>query len=106
MNHLELLKLAAPETIIVLAALAALAVDLTVLRDMETRTRFIVGGLLACAGCVAAMVWMLVAPAHADPFGGMLVVDPLTQFVKVALLALTIFTVLISMDSDFTDARR
>ncbi len=32
----------------------------------------------------------------------MLVVDPLTQFVKIALLVLTIFTVLLSMDSDFT----
>ena len=32
----------------------------------------------------------------------MLVVDPLTQLVKVALLLLTIFTVLISVETDFT----
>src|SRR6185312_2603972 len=36
-------------------------------------------------------------------FGGMLVVDPLTQLVKIALLVLTIFTVLISMESNFTE---
>ena len=47
-------------------------------------------------------VWMLVMPAHANALGGMLVVDPLTQFVKMALLGLTIFTVLISIDSTFT----
>ena len=33
----------------------------------------------------------------------MLVVDPQTQLVKVAILALTIFTVLISMDRHFTE---
>jgi NADH-quinone oxidoreductase subunit N len=102
MNYLELLKLAAPETIIVLAALAVLAVDLVALREMETRTRFVIGGMFACVGCAAAILWMLVMPAHADPLGGMLVVDPLTQLVKVALLALTMFTVLLSMDGDFT----
>jgi NADH-quinone oxidoreductase subunit N len=51
---------------------------------------------------VAAILWMLVMPAHANAFGGMLVVDPLTQFVKIALLALTIFTVLLSIESNFT----
>ena len=36
----------------------------------------------------------------------MLVVDPLTQLVKIALLVLTVFTVLLSIETDFTDARR
>jgi NADH-quinone oxidoreductase subunit N len=45
---------------------------------------------------------MLTLPQHASFLNGMLVVSPLTQFVKVALLVLTIFTIIISMDTDFT----
>lgn len=103
MSYLELLKLAAPETIVVLTALAVLAVDLIALRELETRVRFAVGGMMASVGCAAAIAWMLVLPEHASAPGGMLVVDPLTQFVNIALLVLTIFTVLISIESDFTE---
>lgn len=102
MNYLELLKLAAPETIVVLTALAVLAIDLTSMRGLETRLRFVIGGLLTCVGCAAAILWMLVMPEQANAFGGMLVVTPLTQLVKICLLALTIFTVLISIESKFT----
>jgi NADH-quinone oxidoreductase subunit N len=45
---------------------------------------------------------MFALPEHIDLFEGMLVVNPLTQFIKVALLVLTIFTLLISVDTDFT----
>lgn len=103
MSYRELLKLAAPETIVVLTALAVLAVDLIALRELETRVRFAVGGMMASVGCAAAIAWMLVLSEHASAPGGMLVVDPLTQFVKIALLVLTIFTVLISIESNFTE---
>ena len=102
MSYLELLHLALPETIVVLTALVVLAIDLTSMRGLETRYRFIIGGLIACVGCAAAIAWMLVMPAHENAFAGMLVVDPLTQLVKICLLALTIFTVLISIESNFT----
>jgi NADH-quinone oxidoreductase subunit N len=101
-SYLELLKLAAPETIVVIAALVVLAVDLTTMRELDKRVRFIIGGMIAGVGCVAAILWMLVMPAHANAMDGMLVVDSLTQFVKIALLALTIFTVLLSIESNFT----
>ena len=103
MSYLELFKLALPETIVVVAALVALAVDLLTLRELETRFRFIIAGGIACAGCAAAIAIMLISPEHTNFAGGMLVVDPLTQLVKISLLALTIFTVLLSMDSDFTE---
>ena len=102
-HYLDLLKLAAPETVIVLTALAVLAVDLVALRELETRTRFLIGGLFACVGCALAAGWLLMMPAHGNALDSMLVADPLTQLVKVALLALTIFTVLLSMDGDFTE---
>src|ERR1035437_82680 len=101
-SYLELLKLAAPETIVVLAALAVLVADLTTLRELEVRFRFIIGAMIAGFGCVAAIAWILVMPEHANFMAGMLVVDPLTQFVKIALLALTIFTILLSVESNFT----
>jgi len=102
MSYLELLKLAAPETIVVITALVVLVIDLTSMRGMETRVRFVIGGMIASVGCLAAIMWMLVMPAHADALAGMLVIDPLTQLVKICLLGLTIFTVLISIESHFT----
>ena len=102
MSYLELLRLAAPETIVVITALAVLAIDLTSMRGLDTRLRFVIGGMVTCVGCAAAIVWILVMPAHADALQGMLVVDPLTQLVKIAVLALTVFTVLISIESNFT----
>jgi NADH-quinone oxidoreductase subunit N len=101
-NYFELLKLAAPETIVVLTALAVLALDLTSLRGMETRLRLIIGGMVASVGCAAAILWLLVNPMHADALHGMLVVSPLTQIVKICLLGLTICTVLVSLEAKFT----
>jgi NADH-quinone oxidoreductase subunit N len=102
MSYAELLKLAAPETILVLTALAVLAVDLTSMRGLGARLRFAIGAMVASVGCAAAIAWMLIMPAHANALEGMLVVNPLTQLVKVALLVLTIFTVLISVEGNFT----
>jgi NADH-quinone oxidoreductase subunit N len=103
-NYIELLQLAAPETILVLAALAVLAVDLIAGRGLDVRTRFAIGGMFAGLGCAAATAWILVAPvpAHSAALGGLLAVDPLTQLVKIALLAMTVGTVLLSLDGDFT----
>jgi len=72
------------------------------MQDLDSRFRRIIGGLIACVGCVAAIGWMLVMPEHANFFDGFLVLDPLTQLVKIALLIITIFTILISVESDFT----
>lgn len=102
MSYLELLRLAAPETIVVLTALAVLTIDLTSTRELETRYRFAIGVLVAVVGCAAAIAWMLLFHTHANAAGGMLVVDPLTQLVKIGVLVLMIFTVLISIESDFT----
>jgi NADH-quinone oxidoreductase subunit N len=101
-NYLELLRLAAPETIVVLTVLVLLAADFLALRGLELRFRLLVSAMISCVGCAVAIAWMLALPQQADFMEGMLVVDPLTQFIKVALLLLTIFTVLISVESDFT----
>ena len=97
MSYLDLLKLALPETIVLLGALAALVADST-MRGLAVRFRFLIGGMIAAVGCAAAIAWMLLAPGIGSAPGGMLAVDPLTQLVQIALLVLTIFTVLISMN--------
>jgi NADH-quinone oxidoreductase subunit N len=101
-NYLQLLKLAAPETLVVLTAFVVLAADLVALRELELRIRLLICGMAACVGCIAAIAWMAVLPQHDDLLQGMLVVDPLTQLVKTAVLVLTIFTVLLSLETDFT----
>ncbi|HSU54272.1 MAG TPA: proton-conducting transporter membrane subunit, partial [Candidatus Dormibacteraeota bacterium] len=103
MSYLSLLRLAIPETIVVMAALAALAADLWYLRELDSTMRRLIGAMIASIGCVAAIGWMLLMPEHANYLTGTLVVDPLTQLVKVALLVLAIFTLLISVQTTFTN---
>ncbi len=103
MSYFELFKLAIPETIIVITVLAVLAADLIAMRDLELRFRLVIGGMIACVGCVGAIVWMWIVPVHANVSGGMLVVDPLTQLVKIAVLVLAILTIVLSMDTRFTN---
>ena len=103
MSYSELLKLAAPETILVVTTLVVLAADLIAMRDLELRIRLTIGGMIAAVGCVVAAAWMLLLPEHADLLQGMFVVDPLTRLVKVALLAMTVFTILLSVETSFTE---
>jgi NADH-quinone oxidoreductase subunit N len=102
MSYLQLLQLAAPETLVVIAALGVLGADLLALRGLESRFRRIICALIACAGCAAAIGWMAVLPHQANFLQGMLVVDPITRLVKIGLLVLTVFNVLLSVETDFT----
>ena len=101
MSYLDLLRLAAPETIVAIAALVVLAVDLLVMRAEPMSKRLTCGAFIAALGCAAAAGWML----GAGPPGGMegiFVDDPLTRLVKCALLLLTVCAAVISMDGKFT----
>jgi NADH-quinone oxidoreductase subunit N len=101
-GYSALLQLVLPEVIVIIASLCVLAVDLLIIRGMETRTRFTVGAVVSCIGCTTAIVWMLIAPQQANVFDGTLVISPQTQLVKIALLVLAIFVILISIESTFT----
>ncbi|HEY6170255.1 MAG TPA: NADH-quinone oxidoreductase subunit N, partial [Verrucomicrobiae bacterium] len=76
-DYLQLLKLCAPETIVVVTALVVLFLDLAWLRTEPNRTRMTLAAMFTAAGCVAAFMWMLVVPEKASLLNGMLVVDPL-----------------------------
>ena len=102
MNYLDILKAVLPETILVLTAFGLLAADLT-LRDVNLRMRFIIGAMIASAGCAITIAWICVMPMPPEIPGGMLLINPLSQAVKVGLVGLTIFTLWLSVDSHFTE---
>lgn len=102
MNYTQLLSLTIPETLLVLTAVTVLGTDLIALRDLELGFRRIIGAMIASAGCLAALAWMAVMPQHGDWMQGTLAVSSLSQLVKGALLVLTICTLALSVDADFT----
>ena len=86
MSYFELLKLASPEAIVVVTALAVLAGGLTKLNPA-------ICSLLAAVGLAIAAAAVLKLPAHANLLGGMLVVSPLNSLFKIVCLALAFLTV-------------
>jgi NADH-quinone oxidoreductase subunit N len=72
------------------------------LRTSETRLRNFIGAVLSLAGCAAAIAWILHAPQSANVLDGMLVLNPLAQRMQIALLILTMLTILIFFGSTFT----
>jgi NADH-quinone oxidoreductase subunit N len=87
MSYLELLKLATPETIIVVTALIVLTIGLTTTRASTFCP------IVAALGILAAIVALLQLPSHANLFGGMLVISPLNSLFKIICLALALVTI-------------
>ncbi|MEO6035273.1 MAG: NADH-quinone oxidoreductase subunit N [Verrucomicrobiota bacterium] len=96
-NYAEILQRVVPETIVVVTALVVLTFNLLVKRTADRMS-----AALSSLGCMLAIVWIWLAPNQGNILDGMLVVDPLTQFMKQVLLGLTIFTAVISMPTRFT----
>jgi NADH-quinone oxidoreductase subunit N len=97
MSYLELLKLAAPEAIVAVTALAVLAIGL--IRWGETpssRRSSAFCSAVAGLGLAAAVGAVLMLPQSATLFGGMLVITPLTSLFKIICLALAFFTVVLA----------
>jgi NADH-quinone oxidoreductase subunit N len=105
MNYFDILALAMPETIVSAAALAVLFVDLGVMRSAEGKWRRLVAAAITGMGCLLPVFWMIQVQQHTTPesWHGMLVIDPLTQLVKQAVLILTVFAAWLSIDSTFTE---
>src|SRR5438132_3775249 len=90
MSYLELLKLAAPEAVVVVTALIVLAIGLTT----ERASAFC--SVVAALGLVVAIGAVLMLPQNATLSGGMLVITPLTSLFKIICLALAFFTVVLA----------
>lgn len=96
MSYLELTRLAGAEIVVVLTALMVLALSM----GGEGARRWL--GWVAAGGCGTAAVWLLGVAPEGSAVGGMLVSDALTRWVKVAILGLTLGTVLLSGRVGFT----
>jgi NADH-quinone oxidoreductase subunit N len=100
--YAQLARLAAPEIILVLTALVVMAFDL-LLRARALRTRFTMAATLGSLGCAAAILEILLTQTPTQTlFDGVLIANPLTHLVQIALLALAILTLLLSTHSTFT----
>ncbi len=102
-DYLAVLRLAAPEVILTLAALAVLMVDLALLRGQTNAERRAICAMLSGVGCLASFFFMVAAPGHGTVLNGMLAVDSMTILAKQCLLLLTLGVVFISVQSEFTD---
>src|SRR5436189_1326263 len=108
MSYLELLKLAFPEVIVVISAVAVLTIGLTSrqgiavasvssgkppTRGFGPRTATDRCSLAAALGLLIAIAAVFMLPRNVTLFGGMLVITPLTSFFKIICLVLAFFTV-------------
>src|SRR5213083_1717667 len=110
-SYFELLKLASPETIVVITALVVLVIGLATGRGtsrvtvsmmksaQNTKdTSFAMGicSAIAALGLVIAIGTVLMLPRNATLFGGMLVITPLTSLFKIICITLAFFTILLT----------
>jgi NADH-quinone oxidoreductase subunit N len=102
-NYLEVFRAAAPEAALAITVLVVLMVDLVANRGESIERRFQAGALVSIIGCLMAAIFTVTHYGRTDPLHGLLVVDPLTNFLKLVLLGLTVFTVLISASGKFTE---
>src|SRR5437016_4625756 len=88
MSYLELLKLASPEIVVVVTALAVLAIGLASERASG------ICSFVAALGLALAIGAVLMLPGNVTLFRAMLVISPLNSLFKIICLALAFFTVL------------
>jgi NADH-quinone oxidoreductase subunit N len=94
MNYFDLLRLAAPEAVLVATALLVLALGF-----LNGRASTLCSGVSA-AGLLFASSAVLMLPAQATLFDGMLTITPLISLFKVICLALAFFTVILARQLD------
>jgi NADH-quinone oxidoreductase subunit N len=87
---------------VVFTAFAVLATDVLGLRGLEVRFRLLITALISTVGCLAAIAWMLLLPEHQNLLEGIFITNPAIELVKVVLVALTLLTILISVERNFT----
>jgi NADH-quinone oxidoreductase subunit N len=89
-----------PEEIVIISAFAVLLADFALVRRKSLPIRTAVVGLFSCLGCLIAMIWM----ARYQSYGNstMLALNPLTQFLKMVLLTLTMIVMVLSFGARFS----
>ncbi|MGA3033382.1 MAG: NADH-quinone oxidoreductase subunit N [Terracidiphilus sp.] len=102
MNYAALFRATLPETILEIAALMVLVVDLGFLRKAAMLTRVAAAALLGIAGCAIA-VWA-VSTAGSYSWGSdlLLAAGGSAEVAQLAILVLTVLTLLLLIGSEFT----
>lgn len=105
MNYLDVLILAAPETLVAGTAFLALGVDLASFRRPSGAARTRIAALIASLGSIAAIIWLWqTMPNQTLGLGdSILVLTSLTSLLKMLVLVLTTFTAWISVECEFTN---
>ncbi len=98
----ELLRLTAPEIVVALAGLLVLILDLGFLRPAALAIRIRFAAVASSIGCAIALGVLVKFPAQGSLPAGMLVVNPLTELVQIALLVLAILVLLLAASARFT----
>jgi NADH-quinone oxidoreductase subunit N len=93
-SYLDLLKLAAPEVVLVVTALVTLTLGLA------RRQSEIICSAVAALGLIASAVAIVMLPSHATIAGGMLVVSPLNSLFQLICLTLALCTVLLAHNAN------
>jgi NADH-quinone oxidoreductase subunit N len=108
MNYVELFRVTLPETVLEVAALLVLVVDLSLLRNAANKTRVAAAALLGVAGCVVAL-WAVSFAGASGLSAGLsagsdllLAAGGSAGVAQVGILVLTAITLLLLIDSDFT----
>ncbi len=102
-NFGQLLGLAWPEIIVTVTALLVVAADLLFFRRSSIRARFAGSVAIALVGCAAAIFKLVTSPVQPTTLHGVFGATPLIHLVQVAVLALTIITLLLAVNSTFTE---
>jgi NADH-quinone oxidoreductase subunit N len=100
--YLQLLRLALPETIVVITAIIVLATDLA-FRQRSLLTRLRTSAVLSTFGCAVSTFLLIKDAAYASMSDDMFVTSPLIAHVKIALLLLVILTIVLSIETRFTE---
>jgi NADH-quinone oxidoreductase subunit N len=104
MNYADLFRVTLPETVLEVAALVVLVVDLGFLRKAALKMRVAVAALLGVAGCGAAFWAVLAAGGAGLSFGNELLLagGGAAAVAQAGILVLTALTLLLLIDSVFT----
>ena len=106
MNYADLFRVTLPETALEIAALLVLVVDLGFLRTATLRLRTSVAALLGVLGCLAALLTLSYQAQGGLTFPPthelLLAVGGSAAIAQVGILALTVLTLFLLIDSTFT----
>jgi len=104
MNYADLFRVTLPETMLEVAALLVLVVDLGFLRKATLKVRVTVAVLLGVAGCGAALWGLQSSSGTGYSFDGALLLAQggYITAAQSGILVLTALTLLLLIDSDFT----